>query len=95
MQMSQLKPSQYEPLLKEQLECWKCNREFKTMPLLKAHLQEEWEAEAKREKAKLERKRKRTPDEPEGREGNADNEEDEPNHKRQAQSHSGSPVASS
>jgi len=29
------------------------------MPTLKAHLQEEWDKEAKAEKAKLERKRKR------------------------------------
>lgn len=29
------------------------------MPLLKAHLQEEWDEEARKEKAKLARKRKR------------------------------------
>ncbi|KZT09487.1 HIT-like protein [Laetiporus sulphureus 93-53] len=56
--MSQLKPSQYEPLLKEPLVCWRCDKEQKNMPTLKTHLQEEWDEEAKREKAKLERKRK-------------------------------------
>ncbi|KAI0725168.1 HIT-like domain-containing protein [Fomitopsis betulina] len=62
--MSQLRSGQYEPLLKEGLECWRCNKEFKNIPLLKTHLQEEWDAEAKREKTKLERKRKRDAKEP-------------------------------
>jgi len=57
--MASMKKSQYEPLLKEDLSCWRCHSEFKTIPKLKAHLQEEWDNEAKREKAKLERKRKR------------------------------------
>jgi len=57
--MSELKKSQYEPLLKDDLVCWRCGHIFKTMPTLKAHLQEEWEIEAKIEKAKVERKRKR------------------------------------
>lgn len=57
--MSQLKKSEYEPLLKETLCCWKCERDMKNMPLLKAHLQEEWDKEARKEKAKLARKRKR------------------------------------
>jgi len=58
-QMSKLKKSQYEPLLKDDLVCWRCGHSFKNMPTLKAHLQEEWDQEAKAEKAKLERKRKR------------------------------------
>lgn len=91
MQMSQLKPSQYEPLLKEPLECWRCNKEFKNMPLLKTHLQEEWDAEAKREKAKLERKRKRDATE----QGDMTAGEDEQTHKRQQKSRSQSPGASS
>ncbi|KZT67782.1 HIT-like protein [Daedalea quercina L-15889] len=80
--MSQLKPSQYEPLLKEPLECWRCNNDFKTMPLLKAHLQGEWEAEAKLEKAKLEKKRKRVSEEPTDKAV----EEDERSEKRLAKS---------
>jgi len=57
--MSELKKSQYEPLLKDDLVCWRCGHVLKNMPTLKAHLQEEWDKEAKVEKAKLERKRKR------------------------------------
>lgn len=56
--MSQLKPSQYEHLLKEPLCCWRCVKEFKNMPLLKAHLADDFDKEIKREKARLERKRK-------------------------------------
>ncbi|KAH9951992.1 HIT-like domain-containing protein, partial [Amylocystis lapponica] len=62
--MSKLKPSQYEPLLKEDLSCWRCGEELKNMPKLKAHLQEEWDVEAKREKARLQNKRRRAPDDP-------------------------------
>ena len=57
--MSELKKSQYEPLLKDDLVCWRCGHVFKNMPTLKIHLQEEWDKEAKTERAKLERKRKR------------------------------------
>ena len=57
--MRALKASTYEPLLKEDLACWRCGAAMKNMPTLKAHLQEEWDKEAKAEKAKLERKRKR------------------------------------
>lgn len=57
--MSELKKSQYEPLLKDELLCWRCGHIFKNIPTLKAHLQEEWDKDAKTEKAKLERKRKR------------------------------------
>jgi aprataxin len=57
--MSELKKSQYDPLLKEDLVCWRCGHMLKNMPTLKTHLQEEWDKEAKVEKAKLERKRKR------------------------------------
>ncbi|KAI0316693.1 HIT-like domain-containing protein [Amylostereum chailletii] len=57
-QKSQLKKSQYEPLLKEDLVCLHCESPMKNMPTLKAHLQEEWETQRRR----LARKRK-TPDE--------------------------------
>ncbi|KAF9227626.1 hypothetical protein BS17DRAFT_746275 [Gyrodon lividus] len=55
--MSQLNKNDYEPLLKESLCCWRCERDMKNMPTLKAHLQEEWNEEARKEKAKLARKR--------------------------------------
>jgi len=57
--MSELKKSQYEPLLKDDLSCWRCGKDMKNMPTLKAHLQEEWDNLAKKEKAKLDKKRKR------------------------------------
>jgi C2HE / C2H2 / C2HC zinc-binding finger len=58
LQMSDLKKSQYEPLLKDKLSCWRCGQEMKNMPAMKAHLQEEWEKEKTTEKAKLERKKR-------------------------------------
>jgi aprataxin len=42
--MSSLKKLEYEPLLKEDLMCFRCGRTLKNMPLLKTHLQEEWNA---------------------------------------------------
>jgi len=61
--MSELRSVQYEPLLKDDLACWRCGREMKNIPALKAHLQEEVDKEAAREKARIDRKRKRaTPD---------------------------------
>ncbi|EGN95358.1 hypothetical protein SERLA73DRAFT_112794 [Serpula lacrymans var. lacrymans S7.3] len=61
--VSQLKKSQYEPLLKGDFECWKCERVIANMPALKSHLQEEWDKEMQRETAKLKRKQK-SPDLP-------------------------------
>jgi aprataxin len=52
--------SEYEPLLKDDLSCWKCDRSFSNMPKLKSHLQEEFDNLSEKEKAKAERKRKRT-----------------------------------
>jgi aprataxin len=51
-QMSALKVSQYECLLKEELSCFRCDQAFKTMPRLKEHLQEEWEKQKKRAQTK-------------------------------------------
>ncbi|KAJ7097980.1 HIT-like domain-containing protein, partial [Mycena belliarum] len=56
--MARLDTKHYEAMLKEDLSCWRCNTHMKTIPALKSHLQEEWDAEAKREKAKMERRRK-------------------------------------
>ncbi|KZV99106.1 HIT-like protein [Exidia glandulosa HHB12029] len=50
--MSKLPKAQYEPLLKESLSCFRCDKELKTIPALKTHLQEEWDAKEKRELAK-------------------------------------------
>lgn len=58
--MIKLDASQYEPLLKDSLCCWQCDRVMESMPRLKVHLQEEFDKLTTREKAKLERKRKRT-----------------------------------
>lgn len=54
--MVELKPSKYEPILKEALVCFQCNEPQKNMPTLKAHLQTEWDNLRKREKARLEKK---------------------------------------
>ncbi|KAF7363389.1 HIT-like protein [Mycena sanguinolenta] len=56
--MVKLDTKQYESMLKEDLSCWRCNASMKNIPSLNAHLQEEWDTQAKREKAKIERKRK-------------------------------------
>lgn len=63
--MAKLSKSQYEPLLKEDLVCWRCDESFKTIPKLKEHLRAEWEKDAARAKAKGERERKRKRDEDE------------------------------
>jgi aprataxin len=55
-QMSKLSKSHYDPLLKEDLVCWRCDEVFKAMPKLKEHLRQEWDNDAAKAKA---RKRKR------------------------------------
>jgi aprataxin len=42
MQMAKLKASEYEPILKEDLSCFRCHSHQKNMPTLNAHLQEDW-----------------------------------------------------
>ncbi|KAG1756573.1 HIT-like domain-containing protein [Suillus paluster] len=56
--ISQLKKSEYEPLLKADLSCWKCDHSLSNMPKLKSHLQEEFDKMTDREKAKAGKKRK-------------------------------------
>ncbi|KAH7889447.1 HIT-like domain-containing protein [Phlebopus sp. FC_14] len=75
--VSQLKNSEYEPLLKQNLSCWKCGRDMKNMPTLKAHLQEEWDEEARRQKARIRGKRK-----PDDRQSSTELEVQEPPSKR-------------
>ncbi|GHJ87757.1 hypothetical protein NliqN6_4159 [Naganishia liquefaciens] len=47
-------PKAWEPLLKSDLHCWRCNQPFSNMPALKVHLEEEWS------------RLKRAPQKPEG-----------------------------
>ncbi len=56
--MSNFSSSTYEDILKEDLSCFKCRKEFRNMPQLKAHLEEEWQKECKSEKERIERRRK-------------------------------------
>jgi aprataxin len=56
--MMNTNPATYEKLLKAPLSCFRCNKEMKNMPTLKAHLQEEWELLAKRERLKAENGKK-------------------------------------
>jgi len=53
-----LKPTKYEPILKEPLACFRCNAEMKNMPLLKKHLEEEWDKLERRGREIAARKRK-------------------------------------
>jgi aprataxin len=55
--MSKLKKTAYEPLLKEALSCWRCDKAVKNMPAMKVHLQEEWEKERDGERAKAAKNR--------------------------------------
>ncbi|THU86401.1 HIT-like protein [Dendrothele bispora CBS 962.96] len=56
--MAALEVREYEALLKKDLFCWKCDSVMKNMPILKAHLQKEWDEEAAQAKARAERKRR-------------------------------------
>ncbi|KAF8844509.1 hypothetical protein BDN67DRAFT_719989 [Paxillus ammoniavirescens] len=80
--MSQLKKRDYEPILKESLCCWKCERDMKNMPVLKAHLQQEWDEEARKGKAKLKRKRQRDDPSPDQRDSITDSDIKEPARKK-------------
>ncbi|KAF9532911.1 hypothetical protein CPB83DRAFT_806534 [Crepidotus variabilis] len=60
-----LKPSNYEPVLKEALVCFHCNREIKNVPTLKDHLQEEWDKlqdRAKKAAARSAKLKRKTPE---------------------------------
>jgi len=65
---SQLKIGDYEPLLKEALQCWRCDEVLKTIPALKEHLKEHFETDVAKAKKKQERREagKRKRDEQEG-----------------------------
>jgi len=53
-----LKPTKYEPILKEPLACFRCNAEMKNIPQLKKHLEEEWDKLERRGREIAARKRK-------------------------------------
>lgn len=55
--MSKLPESQYEPILKSDLACWRCQATQKNIPTLKQHLQVEWEKEKARALSPTKRKR--------------------------------------
>jgi aprataxin len=53
----------YEALLKTNLECFKCQETFKTIPQLKIHLQKEWdEAHDEVESRKRRKTKDKTPE---------------------------------
>ncbi|KAF8522306.1 hypothetical protein BU17DRAFT_45097 [Hysterangium stoloniferum] len=54
--MAEMPKAQYEPLLREDLVCWRCDETFKNIPTLKEHLRQEWQKDLDRAKS---RKRKR------------------------------------
>jgi len=56
-----LKPTKYEPILKESLVCFHCNTEMKNIPLLKKHLEEEWDKLERQAREDAGRKRKAEP----------------------------------
>jgi len=55
LQKSKLDFSSYEKLLKEDLRSWRTGDTFKNMPKLKEHLEQEWDKDARRSKAKRKR----------------------------------------
>lgn len=80
--MKSLQQCLHEPLLKEDLECWRCRETFKTLPKLKEHLKREKEAEASRAKKAFQEKKRKDPEEGDVDETNADR--GGPSSKRQA-----------
>jgi len=60
---SQLNSKDYDPNLKEALQCWRCDEVLKTVPVLKDHLKDHFEADVAKAKKKQDRleavKRKR------------------------------------
>ena len=62
-QISLLNSKDYEPLLRESLQCWRCEEMIKNIPSLKDHLKEHFEKDLEKAKKRQERsvdsKRKR------------------------------------
>ena len=61
-QVISLQQNERDPLLKNDLECWRCRGKFKTFPKLKEHLTQEKEGEASRKKKTLQTKKGKNPD---------------------------------
>ena len=80
--MTSLRRNLHEPLLKADLECWRCHETFKTLPKLKEHLKREQEAEASREKKGHQEKKRKNREDGDTDEANLCREE--PSSKRQA-----------
>lgn len=57
-QKAQLPESKYEPLLKTDLNCWKCGADLANMPKLKTHLQGHLQSHLAKHKAAMTKKRK-------------------------------------
>jgi aprataxin len=77
-----LQQDQLEPLLKEDLVCWRCHETFKTLPKLKEHLTWEKEAEASRKKDARQAEKGKSPGDGDVDEANPAR--GEPSSKRQA-----------
>ena len=60
--MAKFNPQQYEEKLKSQLSCFRCAKDMKNMPTLKAHLEEEWNSMSHLEAQKKSSKREHSPD---------------------------------
>ena len=75
-----LQKSLHEPLLKEDLQCWRCRETLKTIPKLKEHLEREKNAEASREKKVHQGKKRKDTEEEYTEERNPDR--GEPSSKR-------------
>ena len=58
VQVKALRPTNYEPILKEPLACFHCHAEMKNIPILKKHLKEEWDKLERRGRESAARKRK-------------------------------------
>jgi aprataxin len=57
--MIKLPKSQYEPILKEDLQCWRCEEAAKNFPALKEHLKEHFDSDCAKSAAKQEREERR------------------------------------
>ena len=86
-QVMSLQKGLHEPLLKEDLQCWRCRETLKTIPKLKEHLEREKKAEASREKKACQGKKRKDTEEGYTEEGNPDR--GEPSSKKRAITASG------
>lgn len=69
IQVAALQKNLHEPLLKEDLECWRCEETFKTMPKLKEHLTREKVAEASKMRNSLQVQKRESPEDGDANDG--------------------------